>query len=347
MHNWYQRIVQRLMPNHYGQTTSKTTEVASRVLLAFAIVPMTILSPLAFLGIGFRYVANFFRPAPYVYFKTDVLEKETTKFSIFSLNTCFISGGWPLTEGGVAPWKDRIDKIASLILRQNADIVALQEVFDLQAGFKLYKELKNNYTHFYLNIGPNKQVGVCSGLFVASKIKIVHPQFFPFERAKTFKASFMNKGFFSFDLVSQKKHLASLFVTHMHHSENDLRPALEDVEMREKQIEKIILAMEKKKEGPKVLVGDLNMDTKEAEANLSAHFVNFTKEPTAATEFLKRYIKSGKKIPGGFTLDYALLQKEEDGSCKYKIKTHVVETFSFTNPKKALSDHYGLLTVVG
>jgi len=43
------------------------------------------------------------------------------KASIFFLNTCFIGGGYPLTHGGVLPWKARVDQVAQNILKENSD----------------------------------------------------------------------------------------------------------------------------------------------------------------------------------------------------------------------------------
>jgi len=77
--------------------------------------------------------------------------------------------------GGVLPWELRIDGIVEQIKTQDPDVVCLQEVFDETAATALYEKLRDQYRHFYINIGPRNfglhesSLGISSGLFVASK----------------------------------------------------------------------------------------------------------------------------------------------------------------------------------
>lgn len=56
---------------------------------------------------------------------------------------------------------------------KDADFVCLHEVLDNPEAFHIFIDLKNQYSHFYFNIGP-RSFGASSGIFVASKYKIAN-----------------------------------------------------------------------------------------------------------------------------------------------------------------------------
>jgi hypothetical protein len=156
---------------------------------------------------------------PFMHLKGLASAKASTQkdFSVFCLNTCFVPGNMPLIYGGVAPWKERVGPMAEKILSSDADVVCLQEVHGLDACFALYEELKNNYAHFYVSIGPRvlgfsvETLGLPSGLFVASKFPVERPHFtlFPVSGLQ------MNYGFFDFIIDNGSGPIAHIYTTHL------------------------------------------------------------------------------------------------------------------------------------
>ena len=76
---------------------------------------------------------------------------------------------------GIRAWykKGALDEI----LRQNPDILCLQEVFDEQSASSLSEQLKKAYPYQLYDIGP-KKIGLSSGLMVLSKHPIRNPVFY-------------------------------------------------------------------------------------------------------------------------------------------------------------------------
>jgi endonuclease/exonuclease/phosphatase family metal-dependent hydrolase len=343
-HEGVNRLFMRLTPNEYGQSCSKANEIAIRFFSLFAIIPSAFIGLVSgLLGIVTRFVSNLIRKDPFTYVKGKAQEKiSDKKFSLFSLNTCFIAGAFPLLKGGVMPWRERIDGIVKLIKEQKSDVVCLQEVHDIQACWRLYNALKDDYAHFYLNIGPNSKIGANSGLFVASKFKIEDPSFIAFDKKTLPGNGFVNKGFFNFTITSQGITLGQIYTTHLHHSEKDENPTKEEKECRKKQIEAIKQEMKKDGNKPKVLVGDLNMGQIEAVGLLSGDFKEDNQSPTSATDDLIEHVKTGSRVVKYFILDHTFLDKD----CKTSLTTKVVDTFS-QKIDEALSDHFGLLSNIG
>ena len=132
-------------------------------------------------GIELRWITLLLQNKPYIYLTGEAEEKQLTdpSISLLSWNLCCVSGGYSITDGGVLPWPSRINQLISALRSQDADVICLYEIFDIQTALRLVKELKNIYSHFYFNIGP-KSIGLSSGLCVASKIKLVDLEFIRF-----------------------------------------------------------------------------------------------------------------------------------------------------------------------
>jgi hypothetical protein len=162
-------LIETLHPLEY-----KIVHLARGIYLSFALVSYAFVgSIMAVPGVGFRAIGFFVQNNPFLFFRGDASTKELSKersFSLFSWNVCCVGGGYPVSDGGVMPWIDRIDAVGRKILETNADVNCLYETFDTKAAFMLYNQLKGaGYSHFYFNIGP-KVMGASSGIFVASKL---------------------------------------------------------------------------------------------------------------------------------------------------------------------------------
>lgn len=149
-----------------------------------------------------RAVAVRLQSSPFTYMPGDADEKQALDnniFKMFSWNVRCMPGGFSLTEGGVAPWRGRMEGIINKIRGQeDVDVLCLSEVHDYHAALRLFEGLKDCYAHFYFNIGA-KGWGPNSGLFVASKLPITQPSFHAFPSNQLVgRARGVAMGFFKF-----------------------------------------------------------------------------------------------------------------------------------------------------
>ncbi len=298
-------------------------------------------------GIILRSLASRFQDRPFLYFKGLSEEKvmEDNQFSLLSWNVCFVCGGYSISDGGVAPWPERIEAVTDRIQDDDADVVCLYEVFDTKSGLQLYEKLKDKYAHFYFNIGP-KAIGVSSGIFLASKYKIIDPEFAAFpQEALIGRTKYAAKGVFDFTIQSQGKGFSRIFATHLQHSEQCDFPETEEITARKLEMDIIMKRIETVKEErlALVLTGDLNLDEKElSESSWATCFIrdaSLVGKPTWGGDgFCATMV--GKKVSPPLTLDYTLVKSNS----AQKITSSLVET-GFDGKvykESSLSDHNGI-----
>lgn len=275
--------------------------------------------------------------------------------TLFSLNTCFVHGGFSYLYGGVAPWPQRVEGIIENIQEKNPDVLCLQEVNDLEACYRLYQALKDQYAHFYFHMG-SKILSQSSGLFVASKFAIEEPSFKAFDEIPGVQ-KMVNKGFFDCKILSEGKVVAHLFTTHLSPSNDDRLPTLEEKEIRQKEIAMIFAKMHAcSKETPLIFAGDFNMARENEESLAFKGFYDlFPKgEKSSATALLKQALRAhserevleAKRAHSEFAIDYILF-KSEKSHCKGKIS--LVKSYDLKDPNPtigALSDHHALFATL-
>lgn len=280
---------------------------------------------------------------PYTYLQGIGQEKEFgDSFTILSFNICFTPNDMPLVFGGMTRWEERLDSVTDLICDSQADIVCLQEVFDTSAHEALYEKLKNEYSHFYTNIGPwsfegsFSTLGFENGLFVASKYPISDPQFIPFEKDN----SHIHRGVFSFQINSKDAQpLGRVFTTH-------LEPFCSGKKLREQEIKQIITQMQSKQDNqiPLILCGDLNMLPDESKEWIDRYFIDDfqNKEPTHCDFTLTRWNHPEKPTLNPNQLDYTLLLQTNT----HQIKSSLIKAFSVDDLEHAISDHHAMYSEV-
>ncbi|MFA6119410.1 MAG: endonuclease/exonuclease/phosphatase family protein [Parachlamydiales bacterium] len=319
------------------------------LLLGF-LITSSIAIPSAILGIAFRYFGSCLQKKLYIHLKGKSPDKilRNHTFNLLSWNICGISGGYSITDGGVMPiWLSRIKKISNQLLKTKCDVICLYEVFDINLALHLQQKLKKEYAHFYFNIGPNI-LGVSSGMFVASKFKIQNPNFSAFPpKALVGRTTYTKKGFFSFDLQSEKRVFAKIFSTHPQHSEECAYPTGEEKKARKAAIELIQRETENEKNKAVIVTGDLNLDDDEyTSLNISKLFEKKTNYNNKFTWGGDKFCATlvAKRASPGLNLDHTLVKK---GSAK-SIVTSLLETF-YDDKKiedEALSDHCGLISEI-
>jgi endonuclease/exonuclease/phosphatase family metal-dependent hydrolase len=232
--------------------------------------------------------------------------------------------------GGALPWPVRIDAIANELKQLDADVLFLQEVYDVHALSALHKRLSSSYAHFYGNV-PATLFGLShesllpsSGLAMISKFPLENLRFEPytimtnekesgFDRLNRFGFD-RNYGIFHCDVINGKETLAHIATTH----EN---PFYADV--RGKQTLQIVESFEKeatmRPEVPMILCGDLNIErgdmSEGGEKLLKEHFVDhYSGEGPTWFAFGNYWARKWHKDPTGFldnpqpwTVDRSLL----------------------------------------
>ena len=329
-------------------TSCKIRNLARKFFIAVGIIANSFLSiGTTIPGICVRGITSHLEKEPFIYCQGRLSEKQLEgAFSLLSWNICCVGGGYSISDGGVMPWRYRIEAIIEKIINQDADVISLYEVLDTAAGFYLYEKLRGKYTHFYFNIGP-RAIGPSSGIFIASKLKITNPEFSPFPKHMLVgRTKNSEKGVFSFGIRAKEKKI-KVYATHLQHSEEPQYATDEEVQARKEEMD---LIMEKVDQeiGNVIVAGDLNLDNKEyAQSSWVEKFqeISFS-ENNAKTWGGDAFCADmvGKRASAPLNLDYTLITKKSALNGKTALITTAYNNTIFTI--NALSDHRGLFSVI-
>ncbi len=368
---WYSekavRIFSPIRIDKQDQCSTYVGEVAARAFYSLLAIPMLPISlALSLVEGSTRILANLIQPNSFSYLKGAAEEITTLgkSLKILTMNVCFVAGGFPRLFAGVAPWRERIDGLIDKILLEKPDVVCLQEVNDVNAAYALYDGLKNEYAHFYFNIG-SKTFSQNSGHFIASKYSVGDMKFMPFSTGVGLQ-NMVNKGLFSFSLKCQNKTFSKIFAVHLSPSKDDLNPTKNEIKRRQLELERIkkeiAISEEKDSKSHKILLGDMNLRYKSKEWEKSiissdSFFNSYTQDnenvdysnATSATDdMISAYLKGKDSnwYKNPMILDYALLYRKKDQKVA-NINTKTFNAFDRDkDPYDALSDHNGLVMSV-
>lgn len=299
-------------------------------------------------GVALRYLIINLQDNPFNHLEGRAREKKFggNEFSLLSWNICCSLGGYVYTDAGVTNWPSRIDAIVDKIKEQDADVLCLYELFDAEASMKLYKELKDQYAHFYINIGP-RTIGASSGLFVASKFPIHDPHFVAFPKDMLVgRTQFSEKGIFSFGVGTPDQPKARIFTTHLQHSEEVDFETDQEINARKEEMDLVMGEISKIRGQTVILTGDLNLDDEEYEESLWHN--QFEKKVTSSKKtwggdaFCAGLVEKRPSPP--LNLDHTLLLKDSGA----RIETRILPTGFQGDQFKpaALSDHSGLHSII-
>jgi len=215
-------------------------------------------------GVCMRKMGSALLPEPFVHTQhvPEVPRLDRKRFSLFFGNVAALTSGHVYTNAGVAPFSERVEKIAQVVDEKKVDVACFCELMDFSGCKSLEKELaKRGFREFYYTIGANAFVS--SGLFVASKYKLASPEFTSFSDYSG-RACFSNKGVFSFDVVgADESRVARVHVTHPQHSEESSYPTMQELAVRQGQFDCIETIVEKSGKGCQIVVGDFNRENQE------------------------------------------------------------------------------------
>lgn len=308
-------------------------------------------------AIGLRVIGSFSQRESFYYLKGEGKEElAKNKFTLLSWNICCVGAGYPISDGGVVPFRERIDRMIEKIKHENGDVACLYETFDFASTKALIEGLKKDYAHFYFNMGP-RAIGVNSGIFVASKFPIEEAEFLPFPKEDLVdRAQNSSKGVFSFTVKGEDQSLARIYATHLQHSEEPEFPDEKEKGARENEMNMILSEIKEHSteypDIPHILTGDLNLDDEELQKSFwKSNFVEESKsrnldEKTWGGDAYCANLVGNKRISGALNLDHTLIYKNQ--ASDIQLETTLVATGY--DPKKyqkeALSDHEGLFSII-
>lgn len=326
----WMKLVNRLHAAEGALLRSARKVVLAAQMLFWSLIAFICLLP-AFL---LRSIGNYRLKHAFLYARgtagEKLIDENQCSFTLLSWNVCCIPGF--SLESGVVPYPLRIEAIAQRIIQENCDVVCLYEVFETIAAEQIQRSLAaSGYTHFYFNIGPNN-LGLNSGLFVASKCAVQNPQFVPFKNQRH-----IQRGVFSFDLLSASRRFTRIFTTHLHPSKEPKAPSFEEIILREGQMA-CILEQLPKEEICMVIAGDLNLD--DVERLNSSWYARFDKGEVIGGKSWGGDLSSTE----GLNLDYVMVVKSPMASINTAVKTVGFDPRQLS--KEALSDHATLCSQV-
>jgi endonuclease/exonuclease/phosphatase family metal-dependent hydrolase len=330
------------------------TRVANVVRKFFLVIAALLFSCLALFttlpGIALRGLAAKLQNTPFLEQHSRSPSKTLPPERIFTLlswNICCVAGGYTITDGGVVPWKERIDQIVRQIEEKDADVNCIYETMDTKSALYVADRLKaKGYPHIYFNMG-SKAIGVSAGILVASKYEVKEAEFIPFPLASLVgRTKNASKGVFGFDLASEGKSFARIFATHLQHSEEPAFPTEEERAGRRMQMEIIVDKVNRVRDKCVVVTGDLNLDDEEYLASPWRSIFQkgdaFSGRTWGGDAFCASLV--GKRPSGPLNLDHTMIVQ---GTAR-AILTQAVDTGYVAEryTREATSDHRGLYSLI-
>lgn len=340
-----------------NETCQNTAEkVIKSAFLALGMAVFGLLAPFtAPMGGLVRGFTAALEAKPYIYLERKngigkVLPEDKT-ITLVSHNECYMPGGYSITDGGVIPSSDkaRMDANLQKIKALNPDIVCLYEVPDICDAEYISSQLQEY--PFLIPVAGVRAIGPSSMMYVASKYEIVKDsiEFIPFIKGEelTGRAKNSEKGILSFDIRSRgsKDPIATIFSTHLQHSEIPANPEEEERKSRALQMHKIAKRIEAKiaQDRAVIFTGDLNQEESELNAFFDSYSIGFLRRDpsvqgkstwggdTWCADLM------GKPASGPLVLDYTFIAGKAAG-----ISTRILETgYSGVEFRAdATSDHF-------
>ena len=283
--------------------------------------------------------------------KTPFLNKQIT---VLTANILCFPNPFSYFFGGASPWEERIEGITKKILSTKANIICLQEVFDPQVASILIENLKKKYNYFIYDIGPQntslnpKEIGLNTGLFIASQIPFDTIEFIPFAR-KIPANSGLQRGALKAEFTLNKSQW-TLIATHLQSGTES-----KQAEIR---LEQFAHCKELLGDQQGFIIGDLNINAFSKEFQKSLLATDFiipylkgksetTQENATATDYFNDLTHTppadrSSLNPSYSLCDYCIFPKAH--TPKKMLTQKRIPLFSIKEPSKALSDHHALIT---
>lgn len=351
------RLVAPLDPNKFDNAHT-IKEIAIRTMIVLGLVSSFffaasfIFMGAVVLGAGsklFRALGFYFQKDGFTHIQGSAPEKILVngEAKVMTWNIRGHGGGLHYSEGGVIHWQSRIDRIVENILEEEADVIVLQEVFDVALVEALFRKLEGSYCHFYTHLG-SATWDHDSGRMVIARCA-VHD----FTNTDFVECDNKSRGFETLEIKMSpdaEAPCARIIGT-------QLTPGRNNGEVRMAQVAQIIdtLASEKLVM-PTLFVGSLNMDRDSVDegAYLSQYLYHsyLATEPTHSDELVSQWapVFEGQDESSDFISFFKRMAPDrrvfpviEKGI--RLLGSHVVRGYDKDyNTKYALSDHHAVVT---
>lgn len=265
-------VIKPLTNESSGKWTKKAIEIGKKILMSFALLlSLPYHLTVGLTGYGLGILTSFARK------KITLISENTNQhkveepkvLKVCTFNTAllpdFINTFKPVgtrirpIDGSL---EERVQGIATAILKRNDDIVCLQEVFDPRAGRLLINHLSKNYPHIASHVGP-KALLFNSGLMILSKKPISKARFRPFSISKG-ADSWAGKGVMGVSIELGQNRRLTVLNTHLN-SHVGIFGWLDDVEeiqsAQMEDVDKLAKKFTKKSNGSetqRIVCGDFN-----------------------------------------------------------------------------------------
>lgn len=286
-----------------------------------------------------------------------------SQLSVLSANIICFPEELPYPYGGMPPWKDRMEGLSEVILKADAHVICLQEVWDPEAMHSLIEKLKDHYAYFVYNAGdPSgtmqlEKIGYSSGLFIASKLPLENIDFRRFPRSIPATS---NRG----ALIATCRagdQIVPILTSHLQHGNDS-----DHLAVRKEQLQHCYnylqetLSVVSSDKSLGMVVGDLNIDgfsQERIDSGLSQLFSipyldNFSNEDKAVKATSSNYFSDLVQVPkdqrGEVEVSYEILDyciAPANSINKVPLKQVIIPLFSVDTAKDLLSDHKAKLTI--
>ncbi len=356
------RLIAPIDPNKFDNASSKAKEVGIRVLIvlgaiaSFCFAGTYILLGAVVLSAGakiFRGLGFYFQKNGFTHIRGLAEEKriESGHAKIMEWNIRGHGGGLHYSEGGVVHWRLRIDRIVEEILKEDPDVIVLQEIYDTSLIEAIVAHLENQYAHFYSHLGANTW-GNESGLLIITKCathKFSHTDFTQTDEK-------VKRGFETLEIkINLESALPALRIIG-----TQLSPGKTAVETRMAQVAQMIDALAREKIAiPTLFVGSLNVDRDSlGEGTYLSNYLYHSyldSAPTHSDQLVSQWapVFEGQEESSNFI---SFFKRNPTGDCRTfpvlekgirLVDSHLVRGFDeFYNTKTALSDFHAVVTEV-
>jgi len=235
---------------------------------------------------------------------------------------------------------ERTDSIANYLLKTDADVLVLQEVFHRKSRTKLKQLLSKKYPH-QSKVGKTSFWGISSGVMLFSKHQILEENHISFSKG-TGSDRLAKKGGVSI-IIKFRNKLTQIIGTHLQAGNG-----LKRMKIRRQQIQKLKKLNKNENEVSAIIyAGDFNIDHRtEAYLNMLEILNCSNKSPKSSIKTTANFSDQELIQAKGSSkwIDFILIRKKKNA----KIKTSVIQSprYRVRNKKKRLSDHNPILSEI-
>lgn len=356
------RLVAPIDPKKFDNASSTAAEVGVRALivlgaaLSFCFAGTYIFLSAAILSVGsklFRSAGFYFQKDGFTHIRGSAPEVaiQEAQAKVMTWNIRGHGGGLHYKEGGVIHWRSRIDRIIEEIVKEDPEVIVLQEIYDPALVESIVDRLKSSYANFYTHMGASTW-GKGSGCMVITKCAVKSFNHVDFTKTDHKTA----RGFETLEIKASPEDsapCARIIGTQLSFGKDR---GLE----RQMQIAQIVDTLAREKLAmPTLFVGSLNLDRDGSDegAFLSRYLYHsyLDAKPTHSDELVSQWapIYDGQEASSDFI---SFFKRNPVSDCRVfpvverKIQlldSHLVRGFDENyDTKKALSDHHAVVTTV-